>query len=319
LSLTCSERVVIFSTITIYTVTGSRILKKRSELRSVSRNSHQPSAMRNMDPFARNIVVTTQIKCKVQSHDTNSLCVSPEADADSVSSFSSTRMLWEAYENDDLREETQVALPPIRTPKVRLEDVEAQHTPHESRQRRNGYRATVIATNTMEPIGVPTTLSSSRAPIKRTPEGHAAAIAYFQVAFLMFVAMFVVWLPSSVNRMYQFVYRDRPSFALNIISAIVLPLQGAWNATIYIFTSRAECKRAWRLVTSKLVGKPAPSQPRLEEYHRKTTTDLRDGKDSEIEIILEEMSKQGVQVRRSEVVSLDEADDAIVHSNRESQ
>jgi hypothetical protein len=171
-----------FSTITIYTVTGSRILKKRSELRSVSRNSHQPSAMRNIDPFARNIVVTTQIKCEVQSHDTNSRCVSPEADADSIGSFSSTRMLSEAYEVDDLNEETRVAVPPIRTPKVRLEDVEAQHIPHENRQRCNGYRATVIATNTvpLERIGVPTTLSSSRPAIKRTAEGHAAAIASFQ-------------------------------------------------------------------------------------------------------------------------------------------
>jgi hypothetical protein len=133
----------------------------------------------------------------------------------------------------------------------------------------------------------------------------------------MFVAMFVVWLPSSVNRMYQFVHEDRPSFAPNIITAIVLPLQGAWNATIYIFTSRAECKRAWGMF--KLIGKPAPSQPRLEEYRKKTITGLRDTKESEIEIILEEMSKQGVQVRRSEMVSLDEGDDAITHSNRESQ
>tara|TARA_R110002060_G_scaffold59648_9_gene69477 strand:+ start:875 stop:1219 length:345 start_codon:yes stop_codon:yes gene_type:complete len=49
-----------------------------------------------------------------------------------------------------------------------------------------------------------------------------------------------------VNRVYGLRYPTRPSFALNIGSAIVLPLQGFWNTVVYFWTSWGICGVWWR-------------------------------------------------------------------------
>ncbi|KAI4936025.1 hypothetical protein J4E85_001353 [Alternaria conjuncta] len=295
----------------IYIITGYRIWRKRAELRSVSRSSHQylarnsfTAATENTTPHpfvgANNIVVTTQIKCDVQPEDAISRCVSPEPDQSSINSFSSTRLL-STSKHDDTATEALPASDAARTSRIQIEDVEAQRHPHNGTRGRNGYRATVIATSPAETSAIPTTLLTTRPVAKRTAEGHAAAMAYFQVAFLMFVALLVVWLPSSINRMYQFTHRNRSSFALNIISAIVLPLQGAWNATIYIFTTRAECRRAWGTVKSKLTGSPLQHHLRRDAYRKETMTSSRDTQDSGTEIALDDFHKHDVRVRHAEV------------------
>jgi hypothetical protein len=275
--------IVISASVTIYTLTGYRILKKRAELRSVSRNSQ----------VGHNITVTTQIKCDVEPQDTLSRCASPELDVVSVNS--STRILPNADDTSEPNAKPKAALPPTRVPMVRLEYAESQHIPHNDATERNGYRATVTAP---EPMDIPTAQSSSRTATKRTAEGQ-----YFQVAFLMFVAMVVVWLPSSINRMYQFVHKDS-SFALNMISAIVLPLQGAWNTIIYLFTSRAQCKRAWGVIVSR-----EPSA-RDKPHRKERMTSSRETRESDAELSLQDLSKQGARVRHAEMASLDAADDA---------
>jgi hypothetical protein len=82
--------------------------------------------------------------------------------------------------------------------------------------------------------------------------GTAEAFQYFKSALLLFVALVVVWVPSSVNRLYQLARPDRPSYALNVISALVLPTQGFWNAVIYAHASWDECRRACAELRSKL-------------------------------------------------------------------
>jgi len=311
-STTNLARIVITTTISIYIITGYRIWRKRAELRSVSRSSHQylarnsfAAATENIAPHpfvgANNIVVTTQIKCDVQAEDAISRCVSPEPDQNSINSFSSTRLLSSPSKHDDTATQALPALDAARTSRIQIEDVEAQQHPHNGTRGRNGYRATVIATSPAETSATPTTLLTTRPAAKRTAEGHAAAMAYFQVAFLMFVALLVVWLPSSINRMYQFTHRNRSSFALNIISAIVLPLQGAWNATIYIFTTRSECRRAWGTVKSKLTGSPLQHHLRRDAYRKETMTSSRDTQDSGAEIALDDFHKHDVHVRHAEV------------------
>jgi hypothetical protein len=69
--------------------------------------------------------------------------------------------------------------------------------------------------------------------------------AYTKVAILFAMSIFITWVPSSVNRVYGLRYPNRPSYALNVISALVLPLQGFWNTTIYFTTSLPICKRVW--------------------------------------------------------------------------
>jgi hypothetical protein len=75
-------------------------------------------------------------------------------------------------------------------------------------------------------------------------DNNSAAWSYFKVAFLMFAALFIVWVPSTINRLQQFIHKDNPVFGLNLASAMVLPLQGFWNAMVYMSTTWPECKRA---------------------------------------------------------------------------
>ena len=288
-SLIPGYRVVITATITIYTITGYKIWKRRVELRSIPQNSLQSTAIRTLNRApstnntnilnlsgTNNISVTTQI-----TQDTISRCTSPEPDQDSITSFSTTRTLAEAVIVEDKSIRSLRAFPPTGICKARRKDIEGQHIPHHDRNKRSGYRATVVATNTtVEDAEDANTLSISFPGATRTPEGNAAAMAYFQVAFLMFLALFVVWLPSSINRMYQFIHKD-PSFALNILSAIVLPLQGAWNSTIYISTTRKECKRAWGMTMSKLTGRP------LRSSQDGSVVSSQRRRDSTIEVALE--------------------------------
>jgi hypothetical protein len=87
---------------------------------------------------------------------------------------------------------------------------------------------------------------------RRNIDGNRAAISYCKVALLFFVATTVTWVPSTVNRVVTVVHPDRPIFWLAYTSALVLPLQGFWNAIIYIFTSLPACKSLLRRITTAL-------------------------------------------------------------------
>lgn len=67
-------------------------------------------------------------------------------------------------------------------------------------------------------------------------------IAYTKCAVLFAASLLITWGPSSVYRVYGLIYPTRVSYALNIASALVLPLQGFWNAVIYFVTSFAACR-----------------------------------------------------------------------------
>jgi hypothetical protein len=72
-------------------------------------------------------------------------------------------------------------------------------------------------------------------------------LAYLRTSFVFAISVLVTWAPSSINRVYSLIYPGRVSFGLNLASAVVLPLQGVWNAVIYFSTSwgtfRDEIKR----------------------------------------------------------------------------
>ena len=62
-------------------------------------------------------------------------------------------------------------------------------------------------------------------------------LAYLRTSFVFAISILVTWTPSSINRVYALVYPMRTSYALNLAGAIVLPLQGLWNAIIFAATS----------------------------------------------------------------------------------
>lgn len=65
---------------------------------------------------------------------------------------------------------------------------------------------------------------------------------YTKVCLLFILAMSITWLPSSANRIYSLAKDGRVSPALALLDAFVLPLQGCWNALIYIYMSRDACR-----------------------------------------------------------------------------
>src|SRR3569833_99400 len=76
-------------------------------------------------------------------------------------------------------------------------------------------------------------------------------LAYLRTSFVFAISVLVTWTPSSINRVYTLIHPDEVSYALNVASAAVLPLQGVWNAVIYFTTSarilREEANRfRWR-------------------------------------------------------------------------
>jgi len=76
-------------------------------------------------------------------------------------------------------------------------------------------------------------------------EASNAAWSYTKVAMLFFLAMMVTWIPSSANRVYSIAHQGQVSLPLQFASALVLPLQGFWNAVIYFTTSFSACKKVW--------------------------------------------------------------------------
>lgn len=77
---------------------------------------------------------------------------------------------------------------------------------------------------------------------------NKAALKYCKCAMLFFIALIITWVPSTINRIYTIVRPDDVIFGLNIAAAIVLPLQGFWNAVIYMATSSFAVKCLWQEV-----------------------------------------------------------------------
>jgi hypothetical protein len=78
--------------------------------------------------------------------------------------------------------------------------------------------------------------------------------AYMKCALLFAASILITWVPASINRVYGLRYPNHPSFALNIGSAVVLPLQGFWNTVIYFTTSLRICKDVWTKWKLKKAG-----------------------------------------------------------------
>ncbi|KAH8665068.1 hypothetical protein BGZ60DRAFT_378750 [Tricladium varicosporioides] len=95
-------------------------------------------------------------------------------------------------------------------------------------------------------------------------ETNRAIWSYTKVSLLFFVAMMITWIPSSANRVYSVVHPGHVSVPLEYAAALVLPLQGFWNAVIYSMTSFQACKDLWANIKS---GRPLSNSNILEIPH----------------------------------------------------
>jgi hypothetical protein len=128
-------------------------------------------------------------------------------------------------------------------------------------------------------------------------EGNTGAWGYFKVAFLMFAALFIVWVPSTINRVQQFVNKGSPVFGLNLASALVLPLQGFWNAMIYMSTTWPECKRAFAETLYPSLSATHHRSWDLDRKNSQRTVSTDETQGYGAEIPLGEMLKQTVPSR----------------------
>ncbi len=71
----------------------------------------------------------------------------------------------------------------------------------------------------------------------------------------MFAALVVVWAPSSIHCVYRINNPEKPCFGLTLASALGLPLQGFWNAVVWVVTSWGEYKGAWKPFMGEYQGK----------------------------------------------------------------
>ncbi|KAI4132696.1 MAG: hypothetical protein LQ347_002491 [Umbilicaria vellea] len=137
-------------------------------------------------------------------------------------------------------------------------------------------------------INIESPKPSRGSPSSSSYNTDIAAWAYTKVAMLFFAALLITWVsspfpifpfpsprappcrrkqskpppsqvPATVNRVYTFVHAGDLNFPLMYIEALVLPLQGFWNAVIYIATSMAACRGLWRTLSRQRRRRPPGS------------------------------------------------------------
>jgi len=217
-SLTLS-RLVIIATLTMYIATGIRIYKKGAGMRFFMSDSQHTTDHREstvidesaMDSVAvgKSIVVTTQIQYDIQQHEQDPQSESCEADNLSVSSYSSTKNLSRVGP----RTETEHSTPDdLRVSFIARDAIRpTQDRKNAHLQADSGYKATAFATNQFQdfatlPARPTSAITHHRDAHPRKAVLNDAALAYLKVAFLMFVALFVVWVCINLHNCLETMY-----------------------------------------------------------------------------------------------------------------
>ena len=247
------------------------------------------TAGRLADPISNaknSIVITTEVSYKVERDVPSSEAATHEADHDPLTGVSSLGNLSTPVAPNPSRSST-----PTLTPKapghLRALATLNRNSPFSKRGQLliGRYRATGHAAPLAS--GERATLPCPRVPVFR-PLEHAAhvkrrkenadALAYFNIAILLFITLIVVWVPSTITCVYQIVHPDSHNYGLNLLSALVLPMQGFGNAVIYAQATPAGCKHLWALVVAEFTGQKPKAQPVTEEIIRynASVTDTQD-------------------------------------------
>jgi hypothetical protein len=85
---------------------------------------------------------------------------------------------------------------------------------------------------------------------RRNHDINNASWAYTKCAILFFTALLITWIPSSANRVYSVIHPGEISAPLQFMSSFVLPLQGFWNAIVYMVTSWSAVKKLYSDIIS---------------------------------------------------------------------
>lgn len=207
-------RICILVTFFIYIRAGSEIYKKHRQLRNFS-SSHQESDSSAIDdPY--NACKTTEVTVTSEIMDRNRIDLTSLGRRGSVAPARPNA----AYSVNIFSDKTTFARDP------------------------QGDVIVPVQSNITIPSGLSTQRPATSNPVRRRQayEANNAAWSYTKCAILFFSALLVTWIPSSANRVFSVVHTEELSLPLEYMSAIVLPLQGFWNAIIYIVTSWKACQ-----------------------------------------------------------------------------
>ncbi|KAI6708087.1 hypothetical protein PZA11_002174 [Diplocarpon coronariae] len=91
----------------------------------------------------------------------------------------------------------------------------------------------------------PQTPTTPNLRYNNTRVAKKALYAWVKVSLMFVGVMAVTWIPSSANRLYTVYHPGQVLPVLLYLAAIVIPLQGFWNAVIYIYTSWDAVKDLW--------------------------------------------------------------------------
>ncbi|KAK7556679.1 hypothetical protein IWX50DRAFT_653213 [Phyllosticta citricarpa] len=255
--------VVIAITLLIYASTGKVICRQRSALRAFADNSNPAPIIENPFTTINSNVVTRVTEIQVTSESIQDSAEGDRSEAGSRSSFNSTRDIGDAAASVARPEQPLTRTPTTGSWKERwnanqnkpsngqAENVASSSSKTPWITETEQFRASISAGRPPPPDLLldlegnrPNTGAARKNSLARI-QANRAAWGYAKVSFLMFVALFIVWVPSTVNRVYAIAHPTKPNFALNAIAAAVLPLQGFWNFMMYIATSRNQCKEAY--------------------------------------------------------------------------
>ncbi|KAL1836099.1 hypothetical protein VTJ49DRAFT_5571 [Mycothermus thermophilus] len=136
--------------------------------------------------------------------------------------------------------------PTTTTGSITLHPIPTNHTI--STSRRNNSTTTghqTLTSPTSPPSCTQTSAGSSTFRRRSVYQASKATWSYTKCALLFFTALCVTWIPSSASRVYSLAHGGNPSLPLQYVAAFVLPLQGFWNAIIYVTTSWGACRMLW--------------------------------------------------------------------------
>lgn len=296
--------IVIGVTTAIYVITGKDIFKQRAALRAFSQNPLIPLPIIE-NPFTApnlaSVIKVTEIRVTsetIRPASPDMITRSPSSENNSRSSFSSTRKL---SSRGPLTNQNSFEYPRYEKP---------ANWPYKAHITSNKFRIhdqnpSTECTTTVT-VGSPVQVTEDDCELRKTSsagqagvrrrnnaamDANTAAWGYAKVAMLMFVALFIVWVPSTVNRVYSLVHPDHPLYVLNLMSALVLPLQGFWNAMIYIATSWSQCGIAVQVVLGarrRRLGSPTFSK-RITQVRQQHNLHTRDAMDLDFQFDLQDI------------------------------
>lgn len=184
----------------------------------------------------------------------------PAEDMENNVSYSVTISADKPPDQDSIDEEDDIALTPIK-----------ENSPTSS-----------PATSTNPGLSFPPNAGTQQQqqrqqqPARRRNEANGATWSYVKCSMLFFSALLITWIPSSGNRVYSLMNHNEISKPLFFASAFVLPLQGFWNAIIYMYTSWAACKSLWATILLSLPGWMTGSRRRVAIVEIASRNDPRD-------------------------------------------